>query len=138
MSMTPTAAFAQTPKTADAVVTAALASLGTDAPTGLSLLYTAGPNGAIGTRLAAMPRATVTATGLCLFISRDNGVTLRLKDSVTMAAQTVATTSGISQTQFTNYSESRPLRLGAGDKVYVGSEVALAAGIVFSGEFTDF
>lgn len=138
MSMTPTAAFAQIPKTADVAVTAALANLGTDAPTGASLLYTAGANGAICTRLTASPRATVAASGLCLFISRDNGVTLRLKDSETMAAQTIATTSGIAETAFANYSESRPLRLGAGDKLYVGSQVALAAGIVFTGEFTDF
>lgn len=136
--MTPTAAFAQTPKTADAVVTAALANLGTDAPTGLQLLMTAGANGNIVTRLSAAPRATVTATSLVLFISRDNGVTLRLKDSATMAAQTLSTTAGITPTPFTNYSESRPMRLGAGDKLYVGSQVALAAGIVFSAEYTDF
>lgn len=137
MSMTPTAAFAQTPKTADAVATAALTNLTTDAPTGQVLLMAAGANGSILTRLAAMPRATVTATGLCLFICRD-GVTYRLKDSVTMAAQTVATTGGIAQTLFTNYSETRPLRLGAGDKLYAGSQVALAAGIVFAAEYTDF
>lgn len=135
--MTPTAAFAQTPKTADAVVTAALANLGTDAPANLSLLMTAGANGSIVTRLSASPRATITAAGLYLFIMRD-GVTFRLKDSVTMAAQTVAATSGITPTPFPNYAESKPLRLGAGEKLYVGSQVALAAGIVFSAEFTDF
>lgn len=138
MAGTPTAVFAQTPKTADAAVTAALGNLGTDAPTGLSLLMTAGANGCIVSRLSAAPRGTVTASGLCLFLSRDNGVTVRLKDSVTMAAQTVAVTSGITPTIFPNYAETKPMRLAAGDKLYVGSQVALAAGIVFSVEYTDF
>jgi hypothetical protein len=41
-------------------------------------------------------------------------------------------------TTFANYSESAPLRLEAGDRIYVGSQVALAGGIVFRAEFTDF
>lgn len=138
MAMTNVAAFAQNPKTADVAITSALAGLGTDTPTGLSLLYTAGTNGSIMTRLSAIPRGTLTATGLCVFISRDNGVTFRLKDSATMASQTIGTAAGITSTQFGNYSETTPLRLGAGDKVYVGSQVGLAAGIVFTAEFTDF
>lgn len=138
MTMTNTAAFAQIPKTVDAVATAAIGSITTDAPTNTVLLMTAGANGSILTRLTAVPRGTVTASSLCLFISHDNGTTQRLKDSVTMSAQTVSTTAGILQTQFANYSETAPLRLGAGDRLYVGSQVALAAGIVFSGEYTDF
>jgi len=39
---------------------------------------------------------------------------------------------------FAFYSESSPLRLEAGDRLYVGSQVALAGGIVFRAEFTDF
>lgn len=138
MAMTNTAAFAQTPKTADAVVATSMTNYAGDSPTSTALLMTAGANGSIVTRLSAMPRGTVTAANLMLFISRDNGVTQRLKDGVTMNAQTVSSTTGIAQTLFTNYSETTPLRLGAGDRLYVGSLVALAAGIVFNAEYTDF
>jgi hypothetical protein len=137
MANTFTAPFAQTPQTASAVATAA-ATVTTDAPTNTVLLLTAGVNGAILTRLWAIPRATVTASSLVIWISSDTGTTKRIKDSVLMSAQTIATTTAISLTQFTNYSETTPLRLKAGDQIYVGSQVALAGGIVFTAEFTDF
>jgi len=137
MANTFTAAFAQTPKTATAVATA-VATITTDSPTNTVLLCTAGINGAILTRLWAIPRATVTASNLVIWISSDTGTTKRIKDSTLMPAQTLATTTAISITQFTNYSETTPLRLMAGDQVYVGSQVALAGGIVFSAEFTDY
>jgi len=138
MSKTPTAVFAQTPHTASAVATAALGSITTDTPTGAVLLMTAGPDGSVVTRLSAMPRASVTASSLVLFISNDNGVTMRVKDSQLMLAQTVDTSHAIAQTLFPTYADGTPLRLGAGDKLYVGSQVALAAGIVFAVEYTDF
>lgn len=130
--------FAQDPRSIDAVVTAAVGSLTTDAPTGTVLLGTASARGAILTKLSAMPRGTCTASSLLLFVSRDNGTTQRLKDSETMIAQTVQTTVGISETPFVNISEATPIRLGPNERLYVGSQVALAAGIVFSGELTDF
>jgi hypothetical protein len=136
MALTYTAPFAQTPKTATAVVTGA-ATL-TDTPANAVLLLTAGTDGAILTRLTAMPRATVTASSLVLFISKDNGTTQRLIDSELMAAHTVAATTAIPETVFANYSESSPLRLQAGDRLYVGSQVALAGGVVFRAEHTDF
>jgi len=55
-----------------------------------------------------------------------------------MAAHTVATTTAIPETVFPFYSEAAPLRLEAGDRIYVGSQVALAGGIVFRAEFKDF
>lgn len=137
MANTFTAPFAQTPQTASAVATAAATVTG-DTPTNTVLLLTAGVNGAILTRLWAIPRATVTASSLVIWISSDTGTTKRIKDSVLMAAATVNTTTAIALTQFTNYSETTPLRLKAGDQIYVGSQVALAGGIVFSAEFTDF
>lgn len=136
MAKTFTAPFAQTPKTATAVCTAA-ATL-TDAPSGTVLLFTAGADGALLTRLFAVPRATVTATSLVLFVSSDAGVTQRLVDSELMAAFTVATTTAIPETAFANYTEAAPLRLGAGDRLYVGAQVALAGGIVFRAEYTEF
>lgn len=138
MAKTFTAPFAQTPQTATAVATGAVANITTDAPTNTVLLLTAGADGAILTRLFAMPRATVTASSLVLFLSKDNGTTMRLIDSELMAAQTVSSTAAIAETNFANYSETTPLRLAAGDHLYVGSQVALTSGIVFKAEWTDF
>ena len=136
MANTFTAPFAQTPKTATAVVTG-VATM-TDTPANTVLLATAGADGAILTRLTAIPRATVTASSLVLFISKDNGTTQRLIDSELMTAHTVAVTTAIPESVFSAYSESSTLRLEAGDRIYVGSQVALAGGIVFRAEFTNF
>ena len=137
MAKTFTAPFAQTPKTATAVCTAA-ATITNDTPTNTVELLTAGADGAILTRLTAIPRATVTASSLVLFISNDGGTTKRMIDSALMAAFTVATTTAVAVTTFSTYTETAPLRLAAGDKLYVGSQVALAGGIVFRAEYTDF
>lgn len=138
MAKTFTAPFAQTPKTATAVCTTATASINTDAPTNTQLLVTAGADGANVTRLWAMPRATVTATRLELYLSNDAGVTKRLIDSELMSAFTVAATTAIPETPFINYSENTPLHLAAGDRLYVGAGVTLADGIVFKAEYQDF
>ena len=137
MANTFTAAFAQTPKTATAVATA-VATITDDAPANTVLLVTAGVNGAILTRLTAIPRATVTASSLCLWISSDAGTTKRLVSSVLMAAATVNTTTAVTVTPFSTYSETTPLRLAAGDRLYIGSQVALSGGIVFTAEYTDY
>jgi hypothetical protein len=136
MPNTFTAPFAQTPKTATAVVTG-VATL-TDTPANTVLLVTAGSDGAILTRLSAIPRATVTASSLVVFLSKDGGTTQRLLDSELMAAYTMATTTAIPETVFTLYNEVTPLRLEAGDRLYVGSQVALAGGIVFRAEFSNY
>jgi hypothetical protein len=137
MAKTFTAPFAQTPKTNTAVVTAACADIHTT-PTNTSLLVTAGADGAIVTSLTATPRGTVTASSLVLFLSKDSGTTLHLIGSALMGAQTVSTTAGITSTSFSIVSETTPIRLEAGDRLYAGSQVALAAGIVFKAEWTDF
>lgn len=137
MAKTYTAPFAQTPKTASAVCTAASVYAG-DTPTNTVLLLTAGADGALLTKLTAVPRATVTATSLLLFVSNDGGTTQRLVNSALMAAHTVATTTATAVTKFGDYSETAPLRLAAGDRLYVGAAVALASGIVFNAEYTDF
>jgi hypothetical protein len=61
-----------------------------------------------------------------------------LIDSELMAAQTLATTTAIAETIFTIYTETAPLRLAAGEQLYVGNQVALASGVVFRAEYTDF
>jgi len=136
MAKTFTAPFAQTPQTASAVVTGA-ATL-TDTPVNTVLLMTAGIDGAIVTNLSAIPRGTVTASSLVLFVSKDNGTTQRLKNSKLMSAYTTGTTTAVPVTAFSEYSEVTPLRLAGGDRLYVGSQVAQAAGIVFNVEYTDF
>lgn len=138
MAKTFTAPFAQTPKTATVIATAAIASITTDSPANTVLLMTAGTEGCIVTRLTALPRATVTDSSLCLFLSKDAGVTQLLIDSELLGAQTVNATTAINEKAFSNISETSPLRLEAGDRLYVGSQVALASGIVFKAEFTDF
>ncbi|MDD2898991.1 MAG: hypothetical protein PHI31_09790 [Desulfuromonadaceae bacterium] len=133
-----TAPFAQTPKTATAVTTAACASFADDTPTETALLFKAGTEGALLTRLTAIPRATVTASSLLLFLSKDDGTTFRLIDSELMSAHTVAATTAIPETTFSNYSETTPLRLMAGDSLYVGNQVALAGGVVFKAEYMEY
>ena len=137
MSKTFTAALAQTPQTATAVCTTG-GTVANDTPSNSVLLMTAGADGCIVSRLWAMPRDTVTATALYLFVSQDSGSTKRLKDSVLMPAATLAVTSAVTITQFTNYSEAAPLRLKAGDQLYVSIGVSLSSGIVFSVEWVDF
>lgn len=132
-----TAPFAQTPKTGTAVLTLA-GAITNDTPTNTVEIATAGTEGALVTSLNFMPRATVTATALYLFLSKDGGTTKRLIDSELMAAYTMAATTATPETKFANISETTPLRLEAGDKLYVSAGVALAGGIVAKCEWTDF
>lgn len=137
MAITYDAPFAQTVKTATAVASAGAVVAG-DTPTNTVELLTAGANGSLITVLTAIPRATVTAASLCLWISKDGGTTKHLIDSELMGAYTLSPTTAIPETVFSNISNSTPLRLEAGDKLYVGSQVALASGIVFSAQWMDY
>jgi hypothetical protein len=134
MAVTNTAAFPQTPVTSTAVVVAADDL--TDAPANTVLIATAGATGAELSGLTAVPRATVTASSLHLFISSDGGTTKRLLNSALMEAHTVAATTAIPVTDF-GYDEATTLLLTAGDELYVGSGVALAGGIVFTAQRVD-
>lgn len=139
MAKTYTAPFAQDPKTATAAATVACGAITGDTPTGSVQLLQAGVNGAILTRLTAVPRATVTsASSLVLFLatSADNYATQRLIDSEVLPIQTLSTGAAIAETVFGNYSESTPLRLAAGDRLYVGSQVI--NNVVFKAEYTDY
>lgn len=138
MAKTFTAPFAQTTKTSTAVATAAVGNLGTDAPTGTVLLATAGAEGALLTRLWAMPRGAAVANSALLFISKDGGTTQRLIDSEALPSYSTSTSTAIAETAFSNYTESSPLRMEAGDRLYVAIQAALATGFVFRAEWTDF
>ena len=137
MAITNTAAFAQTTKTGSVVATAA-SSINTDTPSEAVLIGTAGADGAILTKLSAIPRATVGDALLYLYISKDSGTTKRVVDSVLLASRTVSSTVVNEPVIFERITESTPIRLEAGDVMYVSSAVALSSGIAFSAEWTDF
>lgn len=102
------------------------------------LLTTAGADGSLLKRITAMPRATVTATQLQLFIVKAAAPTVPyLRDSKVMAAYTMATTTAAPVTDF-NYSADSPLRLAAGDLLYCAIGVSLASGIAFNVERENF
>lgn len=137
MAVTPNSfASPQTLQTAYAVTDTANTTY-SDAPTNTQVLVTAGANGARVTRLTSIPRATVTATMLQLYLSKDSGTTKRLINSKLMAAHTVAATTAITQTDW-GYAEDNPLLLEAGDTLYVGQAVSLAGGISHMAEWGDY
>lgn len=136
MTNTFTAPFVQTYKTQAAAATAAIGGIGTTTITGAVSIATAGVNGAVVTKLTAMPRATVAASSLVLFLVKASAPTVyHLIDSELMAAATVGSAVAIPETVFGNISDETPIRLEAGDMLYAGSQVALAAGIVFKAEW---
>lgn len=122
--------FAQAVASFAAVCTTAKTTYGDS--TNAQLLYTAGAQGALITRLKARPRATVTATQLQLYRSPDSGTTLYLVDSVLMAAYTLAQTTAVPATDF-GFTADAPFKLGPDERLYVGIGVTLAGGIVFEG-----
>lgn len=149
MAKTFTAPFAQTPNVWTAVATTAVAltgagSLDNDTPSNTVLLGTASAtDGGVITSLSAIPRATVTATALYLWSSKDNGTTKSLIASALMPAYTLAATTENTRTVFkhadgTVISDTAPLRLQAGEQLYVGIGVSLASGIMFNAREMDF
>lgn len=132
------APFAQATRIQTAVATAAVAGLATDTPTGTVPLITAGPEGCVVTRVTAIPRATVTASSLVMFIKKADAAALRLIDSELMGAHTVSATAAIPETTFTNISDTTPLRLDAGDELHVGTQVASTEGVVFAAQWMDY
>lgn len=114
-TITNTAAFAQYRRIFEAVNTTA--NGGTlAAPTNTALLYTAGPDGSLITKLSSMPRATNTATQVQIYKSPDGGTTFNLLNTALIPANTVTTSaqvSGIATTQLdgTVLNEGNPLAL---------------------------
>ncbi len=147
MAKTNTAAFAQDPKTALTVPVAAinLTGAGSIADTnnqvvGTSALLTSGNEGAIVTRLSCIPRGTNTAFTAFLFIEPAGSAsgTRILIDSIPVAANTVSASVNSKRTDFVLANEVTPIRLGAGDKLHVGMSVALAVGVTFHAEYSNF
>src|SRR5699024_1476890 len=78
----------------------------------------------IVTSVTAMPRETVTASSLLLFLSRYGGTTQRLIASELLPAHTMDATTATPITAFEGVSETSPIRLEAGDQLYIGTGVA--------------
>ncbi|MCX6076435.1 MAG: hypothetical protein NTW78_06040 [Campylobacterales bacterium] len=136
--MTNLATFAQSTKTLSAVSTLACVMGSPNTASNTSLICTAGVNGALVSKISVVPRGTIGATAMYLFISKDNGVTNYLIGGELITACTISATTDIPETLFTNCSDISPLRLEPGDKLYIGAAVALAAGIVTHCQWTDF
>lgn len=109
------AAFAQYRRTYQTVLTTA--NGGTlAAPTNTGLLSVAGPDGSLITRLTAQARATITATQMQLYLSKDGGTTLNLINTGAYAAATSLTSTqltGFTGTQLdgSGLSEVNPIPL---------------------------
>lgn len=127
--------YPQSQKFASAIATAAKSTYSDN--TNAVLLLTAGTDGSVVTDLRAIPRATVTATQLQLYVSPDAGTTLYLARTALMAAYTMAQTTQAPDTDFL-YSVANPLRLQGGHRLYVAAGVALAGGIVFNCQYQDY
>lgn len=145
MTLKNTAVFAQTPKTASATVTAAYnltgaSSVADDGALNTVKLLTAGADGSLVTSVRALPRATCTATQVAVFIRKaaDAATMRKFLTSMTIPAQSVTTTAGVTEFAFPLFSEATPLRLEADDELYVGQAVAQAIGINFHASYTDF
>lgn len=122
-----------------AVCTAACTTYGDTA--NKVLLITAGPDGSLVYRIRATPRATVTATQLQYYLSKDGGATLSLIGTELMSAYTMAATTKAPTTDWSQISEDAPMRLAGGatpDRIYVAIGVALAGGVVFEAERENF
>ena len=138
-----TAAFAQTPKTFYASPTTAFNLTGAgsvldDNPSNTVLLVTAGTEGALMTNISIIPRATVVACLVGIFLSKDGGTTKKLIETVSITAQTLNTTTLVTQYTALVASETAPLRLEAGDRIYVGLSVTNANGINVIGKSVDY
>jgi len=128
--------FAQTPKTFTAVVTSAISNLDSDSPGGTMELATAGDDGAIVTNLTAMPRASVPEGAIYVFLSKDGGTTKRVMRSAKLDQHVAAATEPAPVIDF-GLTETDPLRLEAGDQLYVGCSVPAAGGISFVAQASD-
>lgn len=137
MAVTPNSIITpQVPRSASGVATLANAAYG-DAPTGAALIFAAGPNGARVTRVTAVTRASLTATECQLFRDHDGtGTVKRFFASRLMPAVTVSPSTAQAAVDF-GYSDSAPLLLGAGEKLY-GAIGQAQAGVVFCVEGADY
>ena len=128
----------QTPKANTAVSsTATAAAPYTSTPTNSVLLATMGANGGRVTRIRSVPRNTVTATVVLLFLSLDAGATKVLLDDILMAAYTASTTTLVPKIDW-GYSETNAMPLPAGAQLYIAQTVTMTDGIATEIEWGDY
>lgn len=96
----------------------------------------AGANDSLIKEVWALPRATVTATQLQLYIY--DGSAYYLVGSALMAAYTMANTTEITRTTFAKPTDDYPFYLPSGSSLYAGAAVALAGGIAVSARIEDY
>lgn len=139
MAKTFTAPFSQTPQTAFAVTTSAVSSESGTTPGNTVELLTAGSDGCLVTSITFLPRSgSIATSNIRLWLSKDSGSNKYLIDSAQAASQSVSTSTATTRGSFEAITEANPLRLAAGDKLYVGNSVAHSNGLVFLAEFMDF
>lgn len=118
--ITNTASFTQYRRAYDAVTTTANSTYSGSSSTisNAALLSVAGPDGSLVIKISSIPRATVTATQMQLFRSKDGGATLQFFNSVllasagyTMAQTTAAPVTTFTQVDGTTISETNPIAL---------------------------
>lgn len=126
--------FAQNPETYGAILTAAGAADGSDAVE----LCEAGTEGCLISRLSVGPLGTVTATGVTIYVQKAGSSVKVPRLSVTVSAYTLAATARLPIQEVVDVSETKPLRLGAGDKLFAATHVANAAGIAVGVEIQEF
>lgn len=130
------ALFVKSLFSATAVVTAATTDTSAPVAGNLALLYTAssanGELGALISRVTAKPRATIAAAQLQLYRSLD-GATFTFIEDALLTAYPGGTGVAAPKADF-GYTRDNPLQLAPGERLYAGSAVALAAGIVFRAE----
>ncbi|WP_337186694.1 hypothetical protein [Phenylobacterium sp.] len=103
------------------------------------LLCQFGPFGGLITGLKALPLATVTGRALYLLRRRpdvDGATDAHLARSVTLPAQTLATTGGITATAFP-FSRDEPLKGEPDEEIWVGVAVT-GIDVAFDAEIEDF
>lgn len=139
MTVTNTATFAQGMALDTCVCTVAKTAYGDG--TNAVLLSTAGANGSEYTHIAAIPRATVTATQVQLYAHDGTSyflIATALMPAYTMAQTTACPATALANMDGTTLSEANPLRLQSGWKLYAAIGVALAGGVVVTASRKDY
>jgi hypothetical protein len=138
MAVTPNSLITpQSVVAATAVCVAAKTDLTTTTSAQRLVAAASNPNGGLVKRLFAIPRGTAPAMQLQLYRSINAGVTLTLADSAQLPAFTASTAAAVTKGDF-GYTADAPLRLQAGEELWVGTGVAVAAGVVFVAEIEAF
>tara|TARA_R110000824_G_scaffold154693_1_gene326868 strand:+ start:7852 stop:8265 length:414 start_codon:yes stop_codon:yes gene_type:complete len=137
MAVTNTGIFVQAPLTAVGIVTAANTTW-TSSPDDVVTLLTAGSDGARVHRVAGIPRATITAGFMSLYVSIDGGSNKLLAFAEGVAANTVSTTSTPVLVPFSAITEAAPLILGPADILYAGYSIAVSDGFSFIADYYNY